>query len=169
MSWVTIKKEYIQGDIGYRPLAEKHKVSFNTLKGRASRENWYEEREKYRLSVGKEAAQRAGEKAGEKKTPRGKGKATGEKQERKRGKQVRKAKDVFAAADLLLEAVCTMADTPQTAGEIRALTAALKDIKEIQMIRDAVSGSEMKINMRMEEDANAGDKPDSEPEADEVL
>ena len=169
MSWATIKKEYIQGDIGYRPLAEKHRVSFNTLKGRASRENWFDEREKYRLSVGKDASVMARKEEGTEKTPRRSGEATGEKKERKRSRQVRTAKDVFAAADLLLEAVCSMASTPQTAGEIRALTAALKDIREIQMIRDAVSGSELKINMRLEEERNAGDRSGSEPEADEVL
>lgn len=42
--WVSIKAEYCSTDISYRKLAVKHSVSFNTLKDRAIREGWKEQR-----------------------------------------------------------------------------------------------------------------------------
>lgn len=40
--WLKIRNEYLSGNISYRKLASKHEVSFNTLKGRAVEERWYE-------------------------------------------------------------------------------------------------------------------------------
>ena len=42
MDWAKIKAEYIAGGISYRSLAQKHGVSFNTLKDMAVREKWTE-------------------------------------------------------------------------------------------------------------------------------
>ena len=41
MDWNQIKAEYIAGGTSYRKLAEKYKVSFNTLKDIAVQEKWY--------------------------------------------------------------------------------------------------------------------------------
>lgn len=38
--WLKVKNEYINSNISQRKLAEKHKISFNTLKTRANKENW---------------------------------------------------------------------------------------------------------------------------------
>ena len=43
--WNKIKAEYIAGGTSYRKLAEKHGVSFNTLKTRAIEEQWYKLRQ----------------------------------------------------------------------------------------------------------------------------
>lgn len=40
VDWITIKNEYINTNISQRKLAEKYKVSFNTLKIRANKEHW---------------------------------------------------------------------------------------------------------------------------------
>ena len=40
VDWLKIKTEYINGEISYRKLAEKHGVSFNTLKDHAVAEEW---------------------------------------------------------------------------------------------------------------------------------
>ena len=40
MNWRKIKAEYISTDISYRKLAEKHGVPFRTLADRAKREGW---------------------------------------------------------------------------------------------------------------------------------
>ena len=40
MDWNKLKAEYIAGGTSYRKLAEKYKVSFNTLSGVAIREEW---------------------------------------------------------------------------------------------------------------------------------
>lgn len=39
-NWNAIKAEYAKGGISYRDLAEKHGVSFPTLRDRAKRESW---------------------------------------------------------------------------------------------------------------------------------
>ena len=46
MDWSKIKAEYIAGGISYRSLAQKHNVSFNTLKRIAIKEGWTQLREK---------------------------------------------------------------------------------------------------------------------------
>ena len=38
--WKKIRREYERGGISQRKLAEKHGVSYNTMKDRAKRENW---------------------------------------------------------------------------------------------------------------------------------
>jgi transposase-like protein len=43
--WLKIKTEYISTDISYRKIAEKYGISFNTLKDRAVREGWKEQRD----------------------------------------------------------------------------------------------------------------------------
>ena len=40
VDWIKIKNEYINTNISQRKLAEKYKVSFNTLKDRANKEGW---------------------------------------------------------------------------------------------------------------------------------
>ncbi len=51
-NWKKIASEYITSEIGMRPLAEKHGVSYNTLKVKAVNEKWAEAREKHRQGVG---------------------------------------------------------------------------------------------------------------------
>ena len=45
MDWKKIKAEYIAGGTSYRKLAEKHGVSFNTLKTHAVEEQWHKLRQ----------------------------------------------------------------------------------------------------------------------------
>ena len=40
MDWKKLKAEYIAGGTSYRKLAEKHNVSFHTLRKQAAKENW---------------------------------------------------------------------------------------------------------------------------------
>ena len=46
MDWNRIKAEYIAGGTSYRKLAEKHKVSFSTLRKVAAKEHWADLRNK---------------------------------------------------------------------------------------------------------------------------
>lgn len=46
VDWAKIRNEYINTDIGMRPLAEKYGVGANTLKSRATREKWAKARTK---------------------------------------------------------------------------------------------------------------------------
>lgn len=58
-NWVSIKAEYVTTDISYRKLAEKHAVSFNTLKDMAIRERWKELRDTTRNSITTATQQKA--------------------------------------------------------------------------------------------------------------
>lgn len=40
INWVPIRTEYINSNISYRDLAQKHKISFSTLEKRARKEGW---------------------------------------------------------------------------------------------------------------------------------
>lgn len=60
-NWNKIKHEYITTDIAMRPLAEKHAVSFNTLKKHAIPEQWALEREQYQKTVAKKAVKKYNE------------------------------------------------------------------------------------------------------------
>lgn len=51
IDWNAIRAEYIGGGISQRKIAEKYGVSFNTLKDKANRECWNEQREKARNKI----------------------------------------------------------------------------------------------------------------------
>ena len=51
VDWLKVKTEYINGDISYRKLAEKHSIPFPTLRDRAMSERWKDQRDKQRNSV----------------------------------------------------------------------------------------------------------------------
>lgn len=61
--WTAIKNEYITGNLGYIKLAEKHNISGSTLTKRAQREQWTQERERYRKKLGTNMKRQAQRKA----------------------------------------------------------------------------------------------------------
>lgn len=50
-NWTKIRNEYINGNISYRKLAEKHNIPFNTLKDRAIAEKWFEKKKKQQNKI----------------------------------------------------------------------------------------------------------------------
>lgn len=46
INWLKIKEEYITSSISQRDLADKHGISYNTLKDRATAEKWFDLRNK---------------------------------------------------------------------------------------------------------------------------
>ena len=65
LNWNLIRNEYISGTISYRKLAEKHGISFNTLKDRAVAENWYEKKKEQHNKIEKKTQQKTAEKLAE--------------------------------------------------------------------------------------------------------
>lgn len=54
INWIKIKNEYVNTNISQRKLAEKHKISFNTLKAKARKECWGEvKKEQYHKTTTK--------------------------------------------------------------------------------------------------------------------
>ena len=62
VDWLAIKTEYINGGISYRKLAEKYEVPFPTLRDRAAREAWKEEKKEQRNKVVTNTSQKTVEK-----------------------------------------------------------------------------------------------------------
>lgn len=56
--WVSIKSEYISTDISTRALAEKSGVSYATLRRRAEKEHWADERKTTERKVSAKVAQK---------------------------------------------------------------------------------------------------------------
>jgi len=62
IDWLKIKNEYISGGVSYRKLSEKHGVSFNTLKSRATKEQWHNCRKELHNKITTKSQQKTQEK-----------------------------------------------------------------------------------------------------------
>lgn len=125
MSWSKIKAEYIAGGTSYRKLAEKHGVSFNTLKTRAIEEQWYELRQQKDH------------------------KATTKIVEVLSNKEASKAVDIADVADKLLGKISELAETMVIdTSSLKQLTSALKDLKDIKGYKSAKDLEEQEARIR---------------------
>lgn len=102
-----IKQEFIRSNLSLRELAEKHGVSYSTLRKIAGAEDWTEKRN----NVVAKAEQKLLDKTAD-----------------------QRAKDgltVYTVAAKLLKKAMSIADGPLNAKQLHELTGALKDIKEL--------------------------------------
>lgn len=124
MDWKQIKAEYIAGGTSYRKLAEKHGVSFSTLRKVAAKEQWTELRNK------------AGAKADTKLI------------ETLSTKEANKAVSIVGVADKLLEKIAEIADRVGDPDSIKKLTSAIKDLKDIKGIKSDIDLREQEARIR---------------------
>ena len=129
MDWKAIKREYIAGGTSYRKLAEKHGVSFNSLRQVAAKEHWKDARDKCTAkSVTKII-------------------------EIESDKQADRMKRLLTVSDKLLEAVEVAVDQFQTGelvtekGVLKSLASAIKDIKDIQSLKTSLDIEEQKARI----------------------
>lgn len=61
IDWIVIKNEYINTNISQRKLAEKYKISFNTLKDKANKEKWSSEKKEQHNKITTETQQKTAE------------------------------------------------------------------------------------------------------------
>ena len=123
--WQAIKTEYITTDTSYRKLAQKHGVSYQAICHRSKDEGWIALREQHlNDTVSKTLDKISQQKAN------------------------REAK-VQTVADKLLGKIEAMVDSgkPLDTKAIRALTAAVKDLKEIQSIRSDLDEQEQRARI----------------------
>ena len=139
--WQAIKTEYITTDTSYRKLAEKYGVSRVQIGNVGKEEKWVELRRQHLdRTVTKTVA--AVESA-----------------------QVNRAKKMQTVADKLLNRIEAMVDSgkPMDTKAIRALTAAVRDLKEIQSIKSELDEQEQRARIaNLNKQANP-DKQDSAP------
>lgn len=111
MDWTAARNEYIQGGVTYRQLAAKYNVPLRTLGKRAKAEDWVG----LRQQVIDKSATLAADAAAQAKADM--------------------ATRIYDSAGLMLDKVLDALQDDITPKEIRALTAAVKDIREIVGIK----------------------------------
>lgn len=139
--WEAIKTEYITGTMGYRELAKSHGVEYSVLAKRAAKEKWTDARKEFAI------------------------KKTSKTIEKISKKEADRAAKIFGVADKLLLKIERMADSDKALNgkDIRALTAAVKDLKEIHGVKTALEREEQQARIdalrRQADKENTGKEP----------
>lgn len=113
--WQKIKTEYITTDTSYRELSQKYGVHYTNIAKRAKKEDWQQQRKQQANATQTKMIQAV---------------------ERRKVDRAAKLMDV---SDLLLKKIEALVEGLEiedaSPKDLRSLSAAIKDIKEIQMIR----------------------------------
>ena len=139
--WQAIKTEYITTDTSYRKLAEKYGVGYQAICHRSKEEGWIEQREQYKNKTISKTIEKISQ------------------------QEANRAAKIYSVADKLLmkiEAIVESGELLDTKG-IRALTAAVKDLKEIQSVRSYLDKQEQEAriaNLRKQAEKDDDDTAD---------
>lgn len=145
MDWKKLKAEYIAGGISYRKLADKHNVSFSTLKEVAIREKWAKLREQAQAKAATKIV------------------------EIESDKQAERMKRLLTVSDELL---CVVEDAVKKfhVGELmvdktvlKSLSGTIKDIKDIQSIKSELDIEEQKARVAILKKQAANDVVEDKP------
>lgn len=140
MDWEAAKTEYITTDSSYRQLAEKYGVDYRALGRQAKKQGWVTERDRHRQEV----RQLAVEQATEKKIDR--------------LLRFQKLTDkLLGKVEIFIEQADPKA---LDARALRSITAALKDMKEIQAVRSEAELREQELRLRLLERQEADSRAD---------
>lgn len=133
--WLKIKTEYITTDTSYRKLAEKYGVHRNVIAARGKDEKWPDLRSQYRDKTVTDTVDTIASEA------------------------IDRAARIHRVADKLLDRIEQLVDTGDgrtvQAKSIRALVAAVKDLKEIQGVQSDLDHKEQEAriaNLRKQAD-----------------
>jgi transposase-like protein len=139
VDWKAIKAEYIAGGISYRKLAEKHGVSFSTLKEWARREKWTDLKEKANHKADTILAEKIGK------------------------RNAKKSAKIDRLVDRLLDMVDERLEALIIEGkDVKSIASALKDLKELKGIKDKLDVKEQKARIaKLERDAQDEEKEDN--------
>ena len=145
MDWLAIKTEYITTDTSYRKLAQKYGVSVTQICNVGRDEKWVEQREQFL------------------------NKTTAKTIEQISRQEANRAARIHSVADKLLNKIEAMVDAEDLLDSkgIRALTAAVKDLKEIQSVRSELDKQEQEA--RIANLRKAADKEDDNKEPIQVV
>lgn len=123
--WQAIKTEYITTDTSYRKLAQKYGIHYKVISDRGKDEKWVELRSQHRDKTLTKALDKISE------------------------QKANRAAKIHSVADKLLRKIEAMVDSEEPMSEkgIRALTAAVKDLKEIQSVRSDLDKQEQEARI----------------------
>ena len=128
MDWQTIKTEYITEETSYRKLAKKYGVSYTAIGEKARKEGWIEEREQFKTKSLSKTLNKIAE------------------------GQAKRASRLQSVTDKLLDKIEKAVDLIDMdvfdTQAIRQITASLKDIKDIQMIRSDADMREQEARIK---------------------
>ena len=136
--WQAIKTEYITTDTSYRKLAQKYGVNYQAICHRSKDEGWIEQREQYKNKTISKTIEKISQ------------------------QEANRAAKIHSVADKLLLKIERMVDSdkPLDTKGIRALTAAVKDLKEIQSVKSDLDQQEQRAriaNLRRHSDKDEND------------
>ena len=131
--WQSIKTEYITTDTSYRKLAQKHGVNVTNIAKKASTEGWVEQRKQYANKTQSKTLEKISQ------------------------QEASRAAKIYSVADKLLLKIEAMVESegPLDTKGIRALTAAVMDLKEIHGVRHEMDRQEQEAriaNLRRQAD-----------------
>ena len=142
--WQAIKTEYITTDTSYRKLAQKYGVSTTQICNVGRDEKWVEQREQFL------------------------NKTTAKTLEKISQQEANRAAKIHSVADKLLNKIEALVDRPgMVPKDVRALVAAVKDLKEIQNVKSALDEQEQKA--RIANLQKQADKTDDNKEPIQVI
>lgn len=123
--WQAIKTEYITTQTSYRKLAQKYGVSATQICNVGRSEKWVEQREQYLNDTTAKTLKKISD------------------------QEVNRAAKIHSVADKLLQKIEAMVDNGDgfTEKGIRALAAAVKDLKDIQGVRSELDKQEQKARI----------------------
>ena len=135
LDWKRIKAEYIAGGKSLRELAEKYEVSHSTIQKKSMEEKWGNLRKKNRRKVEEKIIDSVS------------------------STEAKKAVDIIDVADKLLEQIKTIIDDCTSPQQLKNITSALRDLKEIK-------GYKSEADMREQEARIAKLRKEAEKEDD---
>ena len=158
--WQAIAGEYITGEISMRSLAVKYALPRSTRRSRAYREGWIERREAFQRAAAQAEDGTSSDPAAEE-TPLSPERAVYE-------------SEIFRVTDKLVRRAEEILDGPEAVGarELGELMRAIKNAKEIRMLRSELDEREQRARLRtLEEKSAAADRTlriEFAPEAEEA-
>ena len=123
--WQAIKTEYITTDTSYRKLAQKYEIHYKVISDRGKNEGWVGLRSQYRDKTLTDSLDKISKNESD------------------------RAARIHSVADKLLIKIEAMAENVETAKDLRALTAAMKDLKEIQGVKSDLDTKEHVPRLRL--------------------
>lgn len=123
--WKAIETEYITTNTSYRKLAQKYGVNVTTIAKTASAEGWVDRRKQYATKTQAKTLEKISQ------------------------QEANRAAKIGTVADKLLRQIEAMVDREEPLDEkaIRTLTAAVKDLKEIQEVRSSLDRQEQEARI----------------------
>lgn len=140
--WQKIKTEYITTDTSYRKLADKYGVHYKVISDRGKDEQWVELRSQYRTETLTKTLDKISR------------------------QEANRAARIHSVADKLLRKIEAMVDSDELISEkgIRSLTAAVKDLKEIQGIKSELDKQEQQARIdNLRRQASQADNSGGDP------